>query len=94
MMTDAKAKAAMEEIKRKINLSTKAIKKWDHKITTLREQMQTRETVESSQTLVVKVGDKWKDVVKENQPQQQSVFVASLSIQQLQDMIVNSIKVQ
>ena len=27
MMTDAKAKAAMEEIKRKINLSTKAIKK-------------------------------------------------------------------
>ncbi|KAA0040811.1 retrotransposon gag protein [Cucumis melo var. makuwa] len=35
-----------------------------------------------------------KNVVQENQPQQQSVSVASLSVQQLQDMIANSIRAQ
>ncbi|KAA0045127.1 ty3-gypsy retrotransposon protein [Cucumis melo var. makuwa] len=56
--------------------------------------MQTRKTVESSQTLVVKAGDNGKNVVQENQPQQQQVSVASLSVQQLQDMITNSIRAQ
>ncbi|KAA0054171.1 ty3-gypsy retrotransposon protein [Cucumis melo var. makuwa] len=54
--------------------------------------MRTRETAESSQTPVVKATDKGKNVVQENQPQQQSVSVASLSVQQLQDMIANSIR--
>ena len=54
--------------------------------------MKTRETSKSSQTLVVKASDKGKNVVQENQPQKQLASVASLSVQQLQDMIVNSIK--
>ncbi|KAA0056323.1 ty3-gypsy retrotransposon protein [Cucumis melo var. makuwa] len=58
------------------------------------EQKQTRETAESSQILVAKAGDKGKNVVQENQPQQQSASVASLSIQQLQYMITNSIRAQ
>ena len=56
--------------------------------------MQTREAAESSQTPIVKAGDKRKNVVQENQPQQQSTFVASLSIQQLQDMITKFIRAQ
>ncbi|KAA0051648.1 ty3-gypsy retrotransposon protein [Cucumis melo var. makuwa] len=56
--------------------------------------MQTRETAESSQTSIVKTGDRGKNVVQENQPQQQSAFVASLSVQQLPDIIVNSIIAQ
>ncbi|KAA0061178.1 ty3-gypsy retrotransposon protein [Cucumis melo var. makuwa] len=56
--------------------------------------MQTRETAKSSQTTVVKPTDKGKNVVQENQPQQQSVSVAFLSVQQLQDMIENSIRAQ
>ncbi|TYK30252.1 uncharacterized protein E5676_scaffold595G00790 [Cucumis melo var. makuwa] len=54
--------------------------------------MRTHETAESSQTPVVKATDKGKNVVQENQPQQQLASVASLSIQQLQDMIANSIR--
>ncbi|KAA0032587.1 ty3-gypsy retrotransposon protein [Cucumis melo var. makuwa] len=56
--------------------------------------MRTRETAESNQTPVVKATNKGKNVVQENQPQQQSVYVASLSVQQLQDMIANSIRAQ
>ena len=41
--------------------------------------MQTRETAESSQTLVVKAGDKV-SVVQENQLQQQLASVASVSV--------------
>ncbi|KAA0046722.1 retrotransposon protein putative ty3-gypsy sub-class [Cucumis melo var. makuwa] len=54
--------------------------------------MWTREIAESSQTHVVKAGDKGKNVVQENQPQQQLASVASLSVQQLQNMIANSIR--
>ncbi|KAA0060062.1 ty3-gypsy retrotransposon protein [Cucumis melo var. makuwa] len=56
--------------------------------------MQTRQTAKASETLVVEVGDKGKNVVQENQPQQQSTYVASLLVQQLQDMIENSIRAQ
>ncbi|KAA0026262.1 ty3-gypsy retrotransposon protein [Cucumis melo var. makuwa] len=38
--------------------------------------------------------DKGKNVMQENQPQQQSVSVASLSFQQLQDMIANFVRAQ
>ncbi|KAA0025778.1 ty3-gypsy retrotransposon protein [Cucumis melo var. makuwa] len=55
------------------------------------EQMWTRETAVLNQTPVIKATDKGKNVVEENQPQQQSVSVASLSVQQLQDLIANSI---
>ncbi|KAA0041786.1 ty3-gypsy retrotransposon protein [Cucumis melo var. makuwa] len=55
--------------------------------------MQTHETAESSKTLVVKVDDKGKDVLQENQ-MQQSIYVAFLSVQQLQDMITSCIRAQ
>ncbi|TYK20937.1 ty3-gypsy retrotransposon protein [Cucumis melo var. makuwa] len=66
----------------------------DHEIAALKDQMKACETTESSQTPVVKATDKGKNVVQENQPQQQSVSAASLSVQQLQDMIANSIRAQ
>ncbi|KAA0042172.1 ty3-gypsy retrotransposon protein [Cucumis melo var. makuwa] len=44
--------------------------------------------------LPLKIGDKGKNVVQENQPQRQSASIASLSVQQLHDMITNSIKAQ
>ena len=84
----------MAEMERKVNFLMKVVEERDHKITALGEQMRTRETAKSSQTLVVKATDKGKNVVQENQPQQQSVYVASLSVQQLQDMIANSIRAQ
>ncbi|KAA0048603.1 ty3-gypsy retrotransposon protein [Cucumis melo var. makuwa] len=93
MMADITAEAAMAEMERKINFLMKVVEERDHEITALREQMRTRETAESSQTPVVKATDKGKNVVQENQPQQQSVSVASLSVQQLQDMIANSIRI-
>ncbi|TYK01577.1 ty3-gypsy retrotransposon protein [Cucumis melo var. makuwa] len=86
--------AAMAEMERKINFLMKVMEERDHEITTLREQLPTHETAESSQTSIVKATDKGKNVVQENQPQQKSVSVASLSVQQLQDMIANSIKAQ
>ncbi|TYK21903.1 ty3-gypsy retrotransposon protein [Cucumis melo var. makuwa] len=92
MMADITAKAAMVEMERKINFLMKVVEERDHEITALREQIRTRETAESSQTPIVKATDKGKNVVQENQPQQESVSVASLSVQQLQDMITNSIR--
>ncbi|KAA0054154.1 ty3-gypsy retrotransposon protein [Cucumis melo var. makuwa] len=94
VMADITAEAAMVEMERKINFLMKAVEERDHEITALREQMRTRETIESSQTPVVKATDKGKNVVQENQPQLQSVSDTSLSIQQLQDMIANSIRAQ
>ncbi|KAA0061113.1 ty3-gypsy retrotransposon protein [Cucumis melo var. makuwa] len=94
MMADITPEAAMAEMERKINFLMKAVEERDHEIIALREQMRTRETAESSQTPIVKATDKGKNVVQENQPQQQSVSVASLSVQQLQDMIANSIRAQ
>ena len=94
MMADVTVEAAMAEMERKINLLIKVVDEQDHKIAALKEHMQTRETVESSQTPVVKAGDKGKNMVQENQPQQQLTSVASFSVQQLQDMITNSIRAQ
>ena len=68
------------EMDRKINLMMKVVEEQDHKIVALKEQMHARETVESSQTPIVKTGEKVKNVVQENQPQQQSASVASFSV--------------
>ncbi|KAA0033709.1 ty3-gypsy retrotransposon protein [Cucumis melo var. makuwa] len=94
MMVDVTAEATMEEMKRKINFLMKVVEERDREIAALKDQMKACEIVESSQTPVVKATDKGKNVVQENQPQQQSVSVASLSVQQLQDMIANSIRAQ
>ncbi|KAA0056741.1 ty3-gypsy retrotransposon protein [Cucumis melo var. makuwa] len=94
MMVDVIAEATMAEMERKINFLMKFVEERDHEIAALKDQMKACETGELSQTLVVKATDKWKNVVQENQPQQQSVSVVSLSVQQLQDMIANSIRAQ
>ncbi|TYJ96836.1 ty3-gypsy retrotransposon protein [Cucumis melo var. makuwa] len=93
-MADITVEAAMVETERKINLLMKLVEERDHEIKALREQVWVRETTESSQTPVVKASDKGKNVVQENPPQQQLAFVASLSVQQVQDMIANSIRAQ
>ncbi|KAA0042867.1 ty3-gypsy retrotransposon protein [Cucumis melo var. makuwa] len=94
MMVDVTTEATMAEMERKINFLMKVVEERDHEIAALKDQMKACETSESSQTSVVKATDKGKNVVQENQPQQQSVSVASLSVQQLQDMIANSIRPQ
>ncbi|KAA0025726.1 ty3-gypsy retrotransposon protein [Cucumis melo var. makuwa] len=94
MMVDVTAEATIVEMERKINFLMKVIEERDHEIAALKDQMKASETAESSQTPVVKATDKGKNVVQENQPQQQSVSVASLSVRQLQDMIANSIRAQ
>ncbi|KAA0045225.1 ty3-gypsy retrotransposon protein [Cucumis melo var. makuwa] len=55
MMADIMAEAAMEEMERKFNLLMKVVDERDHEITILREQMQIRETAESSQTPLSKL---------------------------------------
>ncbi|TYK22023.1 retrotransposon gag protein [Cucumis melo var. makuwa] len=94
MMIDVIAEATMAEMERKINFLMKIVEERDHEIATLKDQMKTHEITESSQTPIVKATNKGKNVVQENKPQQQSVSVASLSVQQLQDMIANSIRAQ
>ncbi|TYK05028.1 ty3-gypsy retrotransposon protein [Cucumis melo var. makuwa] len=80
MMANVTVETAIVKMERKINLLMKIVEERDHEIVALREQMQTRETTKLSQTLIVKVGDKGKNVMQENQPQQQSASVASLSV--------------
>ncbi|KAA0065777.1 ty3-gypsy retrotransposon protein [Cucumis melo var. makuwa] len=77
MMADVTFEVAMVEMERKINLLMKVVEERDQQIAALRKQMQTCETTESSQTFIAKVDDKGKNVVQENQPQQQSAYVAS-----------------
>ena len=71
VMADVTVEVAMAEIERKINLLMKVVDERDHEITALKEYMQTHEKPQSSQTPIVKVCDKGKNVVQENQPQQQ-----------------------
>ncbi|KAA0032527.1 ty3-gypsy retrotransposon protein [Cucumis melo var. makuwa] len=54
IMADITAEAVMVEMERKINLLIKVVEERVHEITTLREHMRTRETIELSQTSVVK----------------------------------------
>ncbi|KAA0035664.1 ty3-gypsy retrotransposon protein [Cucumis melo var. makuwa] len=68
MMADITVEATMAEMERKVNFLMEIVEERDHETTALREQMQTCETVESSQTPVVKAIDKGKNVVQENQP--------------------------
>ncbi|KAA0025842.1 ty3-gypsy retrotransposon protein [Cucumis melo var. makuwa] len=83
----------MAEMERKINLLMKVSEERDHEITTLRDQMQTRETTESSKTPLVKADDKGKAMLQENE-MQQSIYATFLSVQQLQVIITSSIRAQ
>ncbi|TYK25898.1 ty3-gypsy retrotransposon protein [Cucumis melo var. makuwa] len=93
MIADIMVEAAMTEMERNINLLMKVVEERNHEISALRDQMRTCETAESNKTSIFKADDKEKAVLQENQ-MQQSISVASLSVQQLQDMIKSSIKVQ
>ncbi|KAA0065361.1 ty3-gypsy retrotransposon protein [Cucumis melo var. makuwa] len=93
MMTNVTVEAAMAEMERKINFLIKAVEERDHEIAALKDQMKACETVESSKTPTVKVDNKGKVVLQENQTEK-SISIASLSVQQLQDMITSSIRVQ
>ncbi|KAA0066109.1 ty3-gypsy retrotransposon protein [Cucumis melo var. makuwa] len=61
MMVDVTAEATMAEMERKINFLMKVVEERDHEITALKDQMKACETVESSQTPVVKATDKGKN---------------------------------
>ncbi|KAA0051467.1 ty3-gypsy retrotransposon protein [Cucumis melo var. makuwa] len=63
MMADITVEATMTEMERKVNFLMKVVEERDHEITISREQMRTHETVESSQTPIVKATDKGKNVV-------------------------------
>ncbi|KAA0053482.1 ty3-gypsy retrotransposon protein [Cucumis melo var. makuwa] len=89
MIGDVTLEVAMTEIERKINFLMKVVEERDHKIVALKEQMKACETAESSKTPIVKAGNKGKVVLQENQTHY-SIFIASLSVQQLQDMITSS----
>ncbi|TYK02864.1 retrotransposon gag protein [Cucumis melo var. makuwa] len=62
MMADKTTEAAMAKMERKINFLVKVVEERDHEITALREQMLTRETIESSQTPIAKTTNKGKNV--------------------------------
>ncbi|KAL0016898.1 hypothetical protein SO802_003967 [Lithocarpus litseifolius] len=89
----------MVEMEQRAILLTKALEDKDLQIATLMNKLEIQNLVESSHGLKFPFGftstkdDKW----KENQDiprREQSTLVASLSIQQLQDMITNTIRPQ
>ncbi|KAA0048735.1 ty3-gypsy retrotransposon protein [Cucumis melo var. makuwa] len=79
MIADMTIETVIAEMERKINFLMKVVEERNHEITTLRDQMRTCETAESSKTPLVKADDKEKAVLQENH-MQQSIFVASLSV--------------
>ncbi|KAA0039179.1 retrotransposon gag protein [Cucumis melo var. makuwa] len=93
MMVDVTAEATMAEMERKINILMKTVEERDHEITDLKGQMKACEITKSGKTPAVKADNKGKTMLQENQ-MQQSISVASLSVQQLQDMITSSIRAQ
>ncbi|KAA0066866.1 ty3-gypsy retrotransposon protein [Cucumis melo var. makuwa] len=93
MMEDVTAKATMAKMEKKINFLMKVDEERDHEIATLKDQMKACETTKSSKTLALKANDKGKAMLQENQ-MQRSIFVAFLSVQQLQDMITSFIRAQ
>ncbi|KAA0068122.1 ty3-gypsy retrotransposon protein [Cucumis melo var. makuwa] len=82
MITNVTAEVAMTKMEGKINLLIKVVEERDHEIVALEDQMKACETIESSQASIVKVNDKGKFVLEENQ-MQQFIYVASLMGKQL-----------
>ncbi|KAA0056609.1 ty3-gypsy retrotransposon protein [Cucumis melo var. makuwa] len=81
----------MSELEKKINMLMKAIEVKDYEIASLKNHIESRDATESSHTHTAKNAGKGKAIIQESQPQN-STSIASLSIQQLQEMIANSIK--
>ena len=83
----------MTELENKINMLMKAVEERDNEIASLKNHIERCDATESSHTHIIKNTDKGKAFVQESQPQN-STSIASLSVQQLQEMTVNSIKTQ
>ncbi|KAA0032448.1 ty3-gypsy retrotransposon protein [Cucumis melo var. makuwa] len=83
----------MAKLKKKVNMLIKVLEERDYEIAFLKNHIESRDTAESSHKHTVKNTDKGKAVMRESQPQN-STSIASLSVQQLQEMIANSIKTQ
>ena len=69
----------------------KVVEERDYEIAFLKNHIESRDAAESSHKHTVKNTDKGKAVMQESQPQN-STSIASLSVQQLQEMIASSIK--
>ena len=93
MVTDVDtSEDIMTELKKKINMLMKVVEEKDNEIASLKNHIE-RHDAESSHTHTIKNTDKRKTIMQESQPQN-STSIASISIQQLQEMIANSIKTQ
>ncbi|XP_022143604.1 uncharacterized protein LOC111013462 [Momordica charantia] len=84
-----------KEIERKIRNLMKIIEEKDSQIASLKNMIESQnvDATESSQTPDVKDNNKGKTNTQESHSQH-STSIASLSVQQLQDMITNSIRAQ
>ena len=77
-------------LEKKVNMLMKAVEERDYKIASLKNHIESHYIVESH---IVKNTDKGKTFMQESQPQNWT-SIASLFVQQLHKMIVNSIKTQ
>ncbi|KAA0046252.1 ty3-gypsy retrotransposon protein [Cucumis melo var. makuwa] len=94
MVTDVDtSKDRMTELEKKVNMLMKAVEERDFEIALLKNHIESRDAAESSHTHTIKNVNKGKAIMQESQPQN-STSIASLSVQQLQKMIANSIKTQ
>ena len=83
----------MAKLEKNINMLMQVIEERDYEIASLKNHIKNLDTTKSSHTHTIKNIDKGKTVMQESQPQN-STSIALLSIQQLQEMIANSIKAQ
>ncbi|TYK09793.1 ty3-gypsy retrotransposon protein [Cucumis melo var. makuwa] len=83
----------MTELEKKVNMLMKVVEERDYEIAFLKNHIESHDAAESSHKHTVKNTDKGKAVMQESQSQN-STSIESLSVQQLQEMIANSIKTQ
>ncbi|TYK27123.1 ty3-gypsy retrotransposon protein [Cucumis melo var. makuwa] len=94
MVTDVDtSENRMAELEKKVNMLMKVVEEREYAIASLKNHIKSRDAAESSHKHTIKNTDKGKAVMQESQPQN-STSIASLSVQQLQEMIANSIKTQ
>ena len=94
MVTDVDTREdRMIELEKKVNMLMKFVEERDNKIASLKNHIKSHDAAESSRPHIMKNTDKGKTVMQESQPQN-STSIPSLYVQQLQEMIANSIKAQ
>ncbi|KAA0051097.1 ty3-gypsy retrotransposon protein [Cucumis melo var. makuwa] len=94
MVTDVDiSEDRMIELEKMVNMLMKEVEERDFEIVSFKNHIEIRGVVESSHRHTVKNVDKGKTIMQERQPQN-STLIVSLSVQQLQEMIANSIKTQ